>query len=78
MSELQDELIIKTADKIFENILMFRQYGAPAGQSPKNIQNELDKQVEHFLRRDEPESAFYETLGKKDPKEAINSFNNGD
>lgn len=79
MSELQDELIIKTADKIFEQILIFRQYGAPEGQSEKTIQNELDKQVEHFLRRDEPESGYYETLGKKENITPLtDSFNNGD
>lgn len=78
MSELQDELIIKTADKIFEAILIFRQYGAPPDKSDKELQNELDKQIEHFLRRDEPESGFYETLGKKEALPDINSFNNGD
>ena len=79
MSEIQDELIIKTADKIFEAILIFRQYGAPPDKSDKELQNELDKQIEHFLRRDEPESGFYETLGKKDKATTFtDSFNNGD
>jgi len=50
---------LKEAETILEQILAFRQYGAPAGQSPKNIQAFLDKTVEHFLRRDEPESVYY-------------------
>jgi hypothetical protein len=79
MSELQDELIIKTADKIFEEILLFRQYGSlDQDISDETIQHKLDMQVEHFLRRDEPESAFYETLGKKKASPDFDAFNNGD
>lgn len=57
MDKTEKEL--KEAETILEQILAFRQYGAPAGQSPKNIQAYLDAQVEHFLRRNEPESAYY-------------------
>lgn len=57
MADTEREL--KEAETILEQILTFRQYGAPAGQSPKNIQNYLDKTVEHFLRRDEPESVYF-------------------
>ena len=64
MSEEQKDLVIETAEKIFAEILMFRQYGAPAGISDKKLQNQLDMQVEHFLRRDEPESGYYERLTK--------------
>ena len=79
MSELQDELIIKTADKIFEQILIFRQYGALDGKSDEDVQHDLDRQVEHFLRRDEPESGYYELLGKHDSVAPItDSFTNGD
>jgi hypothetical protein len=63
MAEDKNDLIIETADKIFTEILVFRQYGAPAGISPKKLQDHLDKHVEHFLRRNEPESAYYEKLG---------------
>lgn len=59
----KDEEALRVADEIFKQILMFRQYGAPAGISPKNAQKKLDVMVEHFVRRDEPESAYYETLG---------------
>lgn len=64
MSEEQKDLTIETAEKIFSEILMFRQYGAPAGISDKKLQSQLDMQVEHFLRRDEPESGYYERLTK--------------
>ena len=66
----KDEEALRVADEIFKQILMFRQYGAPAGISPKNAQKKLDVMVEHFVRRDDPESAYYETLGDHSNEES--------
>lgn len=59
------EAELKEAESIMAQILSFRQYGAPAGSSPKNIQNLLDRTVEHFLRRDEPESIYFGRFDEK-------------
>lgn len=66
MAQNKNEMALEAADKIFSEILLFRQYGAPAGGSDKNVQQKLDVMVEHFLRRNEPESAYYELLGDHD------------
>lgn len=63
MGNPKAEAELAEAEIILAQILSFRQYGAPAGSSPKNVQNLLDKTVEHFLRRAEPESIYYERFG---------------
>lgn len=57
---------LQEAEKILGEYLYFRQYGADAGNSAKNVQALLDMKVEHFLRRSEPESAYYERFGDHD------------
>lgn len=51
---------LEMAESLLGEILFFRQYGAPAGQSKKTMQNNLDIKVEHFLRRAEKESAYHD------------------
>ena len=57
---------LQEAEKILAQLLVFAQYGAPAGISPKKMTDLLYKQVEHFLRRSEPESIYFERFGDKD------------
>jgi hypothetical protein len=60
---------LEMAESLLIEILSFRQNGAPAGTSPKNLQKALDIKVEHFLRRDEEESGYYDYFHPM-PKEA--------
>lgn len=66
MSKVEKEL--EEATVLFEQYLSFRQYGAPAGQSPKNVQRYLDATIEHFLRREEPESIYYGRFTDTEPE----------
>lgn len=58
---VEDELA--EACSILEEILIFRQFGARGPATDEEVQSMLDRKVEHFLRRDEPESAYYERFG---------------
>jgi hypothetical protein len=66
MSKIEKELA--EAETLMGQYLTFRQYGAPAGQSPKNIQRYFDATIEHFLRREEPESVYFGRFNDNEPE----------
>jgi hypothetical protein len=65
MAKVEQELA--EAETLMAQYLSFRQYGAPAGQSPKNVQRYLDATIEHFLRREEPESVYFGRFNDNEP-----------
>lgn len=59
---VEDELA--EAVRILEGVLIFSQTKKHMNRTQRNeVQALLDQQIEHFLRRDEPESAYYERFG---------------
>lgn len=65
MSNPISEEELRVAESLLTNVLTLRQYGE-AGLSPNRTWAALDTQIEHFLRRAEPESAYYERFGDHD------------
>jgi hypothetical protein len=63
MSNPISEEELAEADKLLAEVLTFHQYGAPAGLGFKQARDIIDTKIEHFLRRDEPESGYYERFG---------------
>ena len=51
---------LEMAESILGELLHFRMYPPPPGKAKKLAENNLDIKVEHFLRREEKESAFYD------------------
>lgn len=50
---------LEEAEALLAEYLVYHQYGAPAGISPKKLKDHLARKMEHFLRRDEMQSAYY-------------------
>jgi hypothetical protein len=65
MSNPVSEEELQVAEELLGAVLVLRQYGEE-GLSPERSWSALDTKIEHFLRRDEPESAYYERFGDHD------------
>lgn len=51
---------LEMAESILGELLHFRMYPPSPGKEKKQAQDNLDIKVEHFLRRNEVESAYYD------------------
>lgn len=65
MSNPISEEELQVAEELLGAVLVLRQYGEE-GLSPERSWHALDVKIEHFLRRAEPESAYYERFGDSD------------
>ena len=61
------DLELATAEGILEEVLIFNAEAPNMPRKQRNAGRELlDMKIEHFLRRDEPESGYYGKFDKED------------